>query len=33
MGIFKMPSLGADMDAGTLMEWKVKEGDKVSKDR
>ncbi len=33
MGIFKMPSLGADMDAGTLMEWKVKEGDKVTKDQ
>jgi len=29
MSIFKMPSLGADMESGTLMEWKVKEGEKV----
>jgi len=33
MGIFKMPSLGADMEAGTLMEWKVSEGDSVKKDQ
>lgn len=33
MGIFKMPSLGADMEAGTLMAWKVKEGDTVKKDQ
>ena len=26
-----MPSLGADMDAGTLVEWLVKEGDVVAK--
>ncbi len=26
-----MPSLGADMDAGTLAEWSVKPGDRVSK--
>jgi pyruvate dehydrogenase E2 component (dihydrolipoamide acetyltransferase) len=26
-----MPSLGADMDAGTLVEWKVKPGDKIKK--
>ena len=31
MSIFKMPSLGADMESGTLMEWKVKEGDTVKK--
>jgi pyruvate dehydrogenase E2 component (dihydrolipoamide acetyltransferase) len=29
MSEFKMPSLGADMDAGTLVEWKVKSGDSV----
>lgn len=28
---FKMPSLGADMDAGTLVEWKVKSGDPVKR--
>lgn len=26
---FRMPALGADMDAGTLVEWKVKPGDSV----
>ena len=26
---FKLPSLGADMDQGKLLEWKVKAGDKV----
>ncbi|BDG02258.1 dihydrolipoamide acetyltransferase family protein [Anaeromyxobacter oryzae] len=29
MGDFRMPSLGADMEAGTLVEWKVKPGDAV----
>lgn len=28
---FKMPSLGADMDTGKLMEWKIKVGDEVKK--
>jgi pyruvate dehydrogenase E2 component (dihydrolipoamide acetyltransferase) len=28
---FKLPSLGADMDEGTLLEWKVKPGDRVKK--
>lgn len=28
---FKLPSLGADMDEGTVLEWKVKPGDTVSK--
>ncbi|KZS56529.1 dihydrolipoamide acetyltransferase family protein [Mycobacterium ostraviense] len=28
---FKMPSLGSDMDEGTLNEWLVKPGDKVSR--
>ncbi len=28
---FKMPSLGADMKAGTLIEWRVGEGDYVEK--
>lgn len=28
---FKMPSLGADMDAGTLVEWHVKPGDTVKR--
>lgn len=31
MGIFKMPSLGADMEAGKLVEWLVKPGDKVQR--
>ncbi len=31
MGDFLMPSLGADMDAGTLVEWKVKPGDRVKR--
>ena len=26
-----MPSLGADMDAGTLVEWMVKPGDEVKR--
>jgi pyruvate dehydrogenase E2 component (dihydrolipoamide acetyltransferase) len=28
---FKLPSLGAEMDEGTLLEWKVKPGDRVLK--
>lgn len=28
---FKLPSLGADMDEGKLLEWRVKPGDKVKK--
>ncbi|MGC1816846.1 MAG: biotin/lipoyl-containing protein, partial [Casimicrobiaceae bacterium] len=28
---FKLPSLGAEMDEGTLLEWKVKPGDAVHK--
>jgi pyruvate dehydrogenase E2 component (dihydrolipoamide acetyltransferase) len=31
MSQFVMPSLGADMESAVLMEWKVKEGDHVSK--
>jgi pyruvate dehydrogenase E2 component (dihydrolipoamide acetyltransferase) len=31
MGLFRMPSLGADMEAGTLAEWLVKPGDKVKR--
>lgn len=31
MSEFVMPSLGADMESAVLMEWHVKEGDKVSK--
>ncbi|HVP29829.1 MAG TPA: dihydrolipoamide acetyltransferase family protein [Myxococcota bacterium] len=26
---FRMPSLGADMESGTLLEWRVKPGDRV----
>ncbi len=29
MGEFRMPSLGADMEAGTVIEWRVKPGDEV----
>ncbi|MFC2969578.1 dihydrolipoamide acetyltransferase family protein [Acidimangrovimonas pyrenivorans] len=29
MGVFKMPSLGADMEDGKLVEWLVKPGDTV----
>jgi pyruvate dehydrogenase E2 component (dihydrolipoamide acetyltransferase) len=29
MGVFAMPSLGADMEAGTLVEWLVRPGDRV----
>lgn len=28
---FKLPSLGAEMDEGTLLEWRVKPGDQVRK--
>ena len=28
---FKLPSMGADMDEGKLLEWKVKPGDKVKR--
>lgn len=31
MSTFIMPSLGADMQSAVLMEWKVKEGDPVTK--
>jgi pyruvate dehydrogenase E2 component (dihydrolipoamide acetyltransferase) len=31
MAEFRMPSLGADMDAGTLAAWKVKPGDPVKR--
>ncbi len=31
MGLFKMPSLGADMEAGKLTEWMVKPGDRVKR--
>jgi len=31
MGLFKMPSLGADMEAGTLVEWMIAPGDVVAK--
>jgi pyruvate dehydrogenase E2 component (dihydrolipoamide acetyltransferase) len=31
MGIFAMPSLGADMDRGTVVEWRVAPGDHVEK--
>jgi pyruvate dehydrogenase E2 component (dihydrolipoamide acetyltransferase) len=31
MADFTMPALGADMDAGTLLEWRVKPGDAVKR--
>ncbi len=31
MGDFRMPSLGSDMRAGTLLQWKVKPGDRVKR--
>jgi len=31
MSEFRMPSLGADMDAGTLVEWRIKPGDAVKR--
>ena len=29
--VFELPSLGADMDSGTIIEWRVSPGDEVSK--
>src|SRR5579872_4125650 len=31
MGEFRMPSLGADMTEGTLVQWNVKPGDSVKR--
>ncbi|MGE0881561.1 MAG: dihydrolipoamide acetyltransferase family protein [Acidimicrobiia bacterium] len=31
MAEFTMPSLGADMDAGTIVEWRVRAGDRVKR--
>ncbi len=31
MSVFAMPSLGADMEAGKLVEWLVKPGDTVKR--
>ena len=31
MGIFRMPSLGADMEAGVLVEWLKQPGDAVAR--
>jgi pyruvate dehydrogenase E2 component (dihydrolipoamide acetyltransferase) len=31
MAEFRMPTLGADMEAGTLVEWLVKPGDEVKR--
>ena len=31
MAEFRMPSLGADMTSGTLVEWLVKPGDQVKR--
>ena len=31
MGEFRMPSLGADMEAGTLVEWLKRPGDRVKR--
>ncbi|TNF58413.1 MAG: biotin/lipoyl-binding protein, partial [Rhodobacteraceae bacterium] len=31
MAVFAMPSLGADMEAGTLVEWLVAPGDHVTR--
>lgn len=31
MGEFRMPSLGADMDVGTILEWLVQPGDPVTR--
>jgi pyruvate dehydrogenase E2 component (dihydrolipoamide acetyltransferase) len=31
MGDFRMPSLGADMESGTILEWRVAPGDAVTK--
>ncbi|MBI3256626.1 MAG: 2-oxo acid dehydrogenase subunit E2 [Actinobacteria bacterium] len=31
MAEFRMPSLGADMESGTIVEWRVKPGDRVQR--
>ena len=31
MGEFRMPSLGADMESGTLVDWRIKPGDAVKR--
>jgi acetyl/propionyl-CoA carboxylase alpha subunit len=31
MSEFRMPSLGADMEYGTVVEWRVKPGDRVER--
>src|SRR3990170_6287250 len=31
MSEFRMPSLGADMESGTLVDWRVKPGDAVKR--
>jgi pyruvate dehydrogenase E2 component (dihydrolipoamide acetyltransferase) len=31
MGEFRMPSLGADMESGTLVDWRIKPGDPVKR--
>src|SRR5512143_662914 len=31
MAEFRMPSLGADMEAGTLVEWNVQTGDRLKR--
>lgn len=31
MGEFRMPSLGADMESGTLVDWRIKPGDTVKR--
>ena len=31
MGDFRMPSLGADMESGTLVDWRIKPGDPVKR--
>ncbi len=31
MADFRMPALGADMDAGTLVEWHIQPGDTVKR--
>ncbi|MDW8369856.1 MAG: biotin/lipoyl-containing protein, partial [Geminicoccaceae bacterium] len=33
MAVFAMPSLGADMEAGTLVEWLVKPGERIERGR
>ena len=31
MGEFRMPSLGADMESGTLVDWRIQPGDTVKR--